>query len=199
MVKLSRPLDEQLDDIERNFERVIILSREPNVEIFWAALIAGNVFSITIECNTSWLLSEFENYTSSTQNYVQCRVFYTELLLLSDLEFYHIPHTWLPHVLSRADQIKHMIRDGYPPPLMKRGEMVICPYDHDYLHRNGVDFFEIMKLVASYLHMHELWRSGYGWRGEGRPHRRNFADEALLRKALRRHHFSSSSAAALGR
>lgn len=194
MVQLARPIGDQIRDIETYFVAPLVFHRDNEFAVKWRPVAAGKKFEVCTFCDLSQLNTLYERYDPTI---VTNKVFFPELALLTDYEFYHIPHTWLSKVLNRKQQIEYMIRHASPPPLMERGCINVCAYERAYLSTYGVDFFDIMKLVASYLHMLENWRCGFGWHGEGASHARNLNDEAILRKALRRHHLSSSSSAAL--
>ncbi|WP_439619821.1 hypothetical protein [Hyphomonas sp.] len=194
MARLTKPIEEQIAEIKQYFDDVFVHRSSSRTKIYWLPIAEGRPYwvEITVKHDLPPPRKPFEG-----QEAVKCRVFYRELCLLSDIEYYHVPHTWLPRLYDSSEQFEHWIRYGELSPLLHRGMMTICPYEPKYIEKNGVDLFEIMKLVASHLAMFEYWRSGFGWQGGGIPHKRDTHVEFILRKALRRHRLTSTSATAL--
>ncbi|WP_041301521.1 hypothetical protein [Hirschia baltica] len=194
MAILTKPIDKQIEEIQEYFDNLYVESSEQSTEVFWYPKPAGKVFSVNILIDHK-KLGRF--YDKNAPSPVKCIVFFPELSLLTDNEFYDLPHIWLPSLYSEVGSYYHWLQKGERPPLFDRSELVICAYEKYYLDRCGVDLFEIMKLVATYLNMLEYWRAGLGWFGGGYGHTRNKDVETILRKKVKRDNLSSTCPAAL--
>lgn len=194
MARLTKPIEQQVTEVQSYFDRVLVARDEFRTKIYWVPIAEGKPYWIEITINHD-LPPPHAPYRGKTA--VKCQMFFRELCLLSDADFYHLPHIWLPEFYSEVDRFYYWKKYQERAPILYRGMPTICPFAPDYIEKNGIDLFEIMKLVASYLTMFEYWRCGFGWQGGGIPHKKDANDELILRKALRRHRLSSACPAAL--
>lgn len=194
MARLTKPIEEQIAEVQGYFDNVWINQDKFRTKIFWLPKAEGKTYwiEITIEHDLPPPYAPLKGKTA-----VKCQMFFRELCLLSDTDFYHLPHIWLPEVYAEVDRFYYWKKYQESAPFLYRGMPTICPYDPNYIEENGIDLFEIMKLVASYLTMFEYWRCGFGWQGGGIPHKKDAKVEVILGKALRRHRLSSASPTAL--